>query len=320
MTKNVKQFALLAVTILMLISVIAGCTPAGQATENKSSQAQSSYSTRFKIATTTSLNDTGLWDYLTPVFEKKFNTALDVVAAGTGAALDYGKRGDVDAVTVHDPAAEAQFISDGYGINKRSFAFNYFIVVGPAADPAAINGLSPEDAFKKIYAGGTADPTKVKFVSRGDNSGTYAKEKLIWQAAGFNYPDVEKSGKWYIEAGKGMGPSLVMASEQGAYILTDISTFLAYGSKLNLVPIVESGQIFLNVYDAIAINPAKVTTAKMLPMANNFINWLISDDVQNLIATYGVDKYGKPLFSPMKGGGCKDPGCPKVEDYTVPVS
>ena len=182
--RNLKHLALLAIIAITLLSIVAACAPAAQVSENKSAQ---SYSTRFKIATTTSLNDTGLWDYLKPVFEKKFNTALDVVAAGTGAALDYGKRGDVDAVTVHDPAAEAQFISDGYGINKRSFAFNYFIVVGPAADPAGIQGLSPEDAFKKIYAGGMADPTKVKFVSSGDNSGTYAKEKLIWQAAGFTY-------------------------------------------------------------------------------------------------------------------------------------
>ena len=253
------------------------------------------------------------------MFEKKANVRLDIVYAGTGAALEYGRRGDVDAVVVHDPEAEAQFIADGYGINKRSFAFNHFLIAGPAGDPAGIKGLTPEQAFKKIYDAGIADPTKVKFVSRGDNSGTHSKEKLIWQAAGLKYADVEKAGPWYVEAGKGMGPCLLMATEQGAYILADISTFLAYKGKVNVVPLIENGDLFLNVYDVMAINPDKVKTAKMLPTANTFTNWLMSDDVQNIIATYGVAEYGRPLFSPLKGGGCTEPGCPKLEDYTVPV-
>jgi tungstate transport system substrate-binding protein len=164
-----------------------------------------------------------------------------------------------------------------------------------------------------------ADPTKVKFVSRGDNSGTHSKEKLIWKAAGLNYADIEKSGPWYVEAGKGMGPCLLMASEQGAYILADISTFLAFKGKINIVPLVEKGDLFLNVYDVIEINPEKVTTAKMLPTAKAFTNWLMSDDVQNIIASYGVAEYGRPLFNPLKGGGCTESGCPKLEDYTVPV-
>ena len=275
---------------------------------------------RFKIATTTSLYDTGLWNYLEPMFEKKANVRLDIVYAGTGVALEYGKRGDVDAVVVHDPEAEAQFIADGYGINKRSFAFNHFLIAGPAADPAGIKGLSPEQAFKKIYEGGMADPSKVKFISRGDNSGTHSKEKLIWQAAGYKYAaDVEKSGPWYVETGKGMGPCLLMANEQQAYLLADISTFLAYKGKVSVVPLVEQGALFLNVYDVMAINPDKITTAKMLPTANAFINWLMSDEVQDIIATYGVTEYGRSLFTPLKGGGCTEPGCPKLEDYTTPV-
>jgi len=321
-----RVFIPIIITCLLLGTVLAGCAPAATqpaATDNTSAQGTAFPITpgtpRFKIATTTSLYDTGLWNYLEPMFEKKASVELDIVYAGTGVALEYGKRGDVDAVVVHDPEAEAKFIADGYGINRRSFAFNHFLIAGPADDPAGVKGLLPEQAFKKIYEAGIADPAKVKFISRGDNSGTHSKEKLIWQAAGLKYEDVQKSGSWYVEAGKGMGPCLLMASEQGAYILADISTFLAFKGKVNVAPLVEKGDLFLNVYDVIDINPEKVKTAKMLPTAKTFTNWLMSDAVQNIIATYGVAEYGRPLFNPLKGGGCTEPGCPKVEDYTVPV-
>jgi len=316
----------IVITCLLLGAILTGCAPAAPqpaATENASDQVTTfpiiPGTPRFKIATTTSLYDTGLWNYLEPMFEKKAGVKLDIVYAGTGVALEYGRRGDVDAVVVHDPAAEAKFIADGYGINKRSFAFNHFLIAGPAADPAGIKDLTPEQAFKKIYDAGMLDPDKVKFISRGDNSGTHSKEKLIWQAAGLKYEDVQKSGPWYIEAGKGMGPCLLMASEQGSYILADISTFLAFKSKVNVAPLVEKGDLFLNVYDVIEINPEKVKTAKMLPTAKAFTNWLMSDEVQDLIAGYGVAEYGRPLFNPLKGGGCAEAGCPKLEDYTVPV-
>lgn len=314
------------ITCLLLGVILAGCAPA--ATQPAPADNTSSQSTatpiipgkaRFKIATTTSLYDTGLWNYLEPNFEKKANVELDIVYAGTGVALEYGRRGDVDALVVHDPEAEAKFIAEGYGINKRSFAFNHFLIAGPASDPAGIKGLLPEQAFKKIYEAGIADAAKVKFVSRGDNSGTHSKEKLIWKTAGLNYADVQNSGPWYIEAGKGMGPCLLMASEEGAYVLADISTFLAFKGKVNVVPLVEQGELFLNVYDVIEINPEKIKTAKMLPTAKAFSNWLMSDEVQDLIAKYGVAEYGRSLFNPLKGGGCTEPGCPKVEDYTVPV-
>jgi len=316
----------IVITCLLLGAILTGCAPAAPqpaATENASDQVTTfpiiPGTPRFKIATTTSLYDTGLWNYLEPMFEKKAGVKLDIVYAGTGVALEYGRRGDVDAVVVHDPAAEAKFIADGYGINKRSFAFNHFLIAGPADDPAGINDLTPEQAFKKIYDAGMLDPDKVKFISRGDNSGTHSKEKLIWQAAGLKYEDVQKSGPWYVEAGKGMGPCLLMASEQGSYILADISTFLAFKSKVNVAPLVEKGDLFLNVYDVIEINPEKVKTAKMLPTAKAFTNWLMSDEVQDLIAGYGVAEYGRPLFNPLKGGGCAEAGCPKLEDYTVPV-
>jgi tungstate transport system substrate-binding protein len=309
----------------LLSAALPGCTPAATpaVTDTKPAAPQTvpvvAGIPRFKIATTTSLYDTGLWNYLEPMFEKKANVRLDIVYAGTGVALEYGRRGDVDAMVVHDPEAEAKFIAEGYGINKRSFAFNHFLIAGPAADPAGIKGLTPDQAFKKIYEGGVADPSKVKFISRGDNSGTHSKEKLIWQSAGYKYEDVQKSGPWYVETGKGMGPCLLMANEQQAYVLADISTFLAFKGKVTIVPLVDQGALFLNVYDVMAINPEKIKTAKMLPTANAFINWLMSDEVQDTIATYGVTEYGRSLFSPLKGGGCMEPGCPKLEDYTTPV-
>jgi tungstate transport system substrate-binding protein len=309
-------------TILVLLSLLisfTGCVPSS--TDESASTITFpvvAAKERFKIATTTSLYDTGLWYYLEPMFEEKYNVEMDIVYAGTGIALEYGRRGDVDAVIVHDRAAEDKFIAEGYGENRRYFAYNFFIIAGPPSDPAGIKDMLPEDAFKKLAEEGEKSPDRVKFISRGDNSGTHSKEKLIWSRAGFEYEDIQKSGLWYVEAGKGMGPCLLMANEEGAYVLADISTFLAYKSKLNLVPLVEKGDIFLNVYAAIAINPDKIKTAKS-QMANNFINWLISDEIQQVIGTYGVAEYGRPLFYPTAGGGCELPGCPTVDEYSKPV-
>ena len=273
---------------------------------------------RFKIATTTSLYDTGLWYHLEPIFEELANVEMDIVYAGTGIALEYGRRGDVDAIIVHDRAREDVFLADGYGINRRNFAYNFFLIAGPSSDPAGIAGSTATEAFERLYNAGLNDPNTVKFVSRGDDSGTHAKEKLIWSQAGFDYEEVRDSGKWYVEAGKGMGPTLLMANEMQAYVMADISTFLAYNLKsgLGIASIVEEDPIFLNVYAAIAINPETHPKAK-IDIANQFINWLISDEVQDIISTYGEAEYGRPLFFPI--AGCDMPGCPPVEDYTLPV-
>jgi len=279
---------------------------------------------RFKIATTTSLYDTGLWYHLEPIFEEYANVEMDIIYAGTGIALEYGRRGDVDAVIVHDKAAEDKFIDEGYGINRRNFGYNFFLIAGPESDPAGIKGLTATEAFKKIYDMGVSEPDSVKFVSRGDNSGTHSKEKAIWKAAGFNYEDIQGSGDWYVEAGKGMGPTLLMANEMQAYVLADISTYLSYTkmNPLDITILVEQDAIFLNVYAAIAINPEKIPTAK-IDIANKFINWLMSAQVQDILATYGLEEYGRSLFNPI-GRGAEDgsinlPGFPPVEDYTIPV-
>ncbi|UCH51617.1 MAG: substrate-binding domain-containing protein, partial [Chloroflexota bacterium] len=247
---------------------------------------------------------TGLWDYLEPIFEERYDTDLQITAKGTGTALDLGKNGDVDVVTVHDPAQEAAFIANGYAVEAEGYdeervpwAYNYFIIVGPEANPAAIGGgeLTPEEAFQKIEQEGALDPETVKFVSRGDNSGTHGKEKAVWASAGYSYTeDIQGTGAtagWYIEAGIGMGATLVMANEMMAYTLTDKGTFLAYQGDLDLVTLLDTGDILLNVYTVIicknGTNPE---------MAQNLVDFLRANDVQDIIASFGVPEYGEPLF------------------------
>ena len=255
------------------------------------------------LATTTSLYDTGLLNYLEPKFEAKYpNIDILITSQGTGKAIELAKKGDADVLLVHSPSQEMTFLEDGYGLNRRTFAYNYFMIVGPANDPAGIKGKTPEEAFKAILTQGKAGNSAVMFVSRGDGSGTHTAEQNIWKAAKYTYAtDIQKSGKWYIEAGKGMGETLQMASEKGAYTLTDEGTFLAYAGKLNLVPIVTQGSSLMNVYSVMTVYPANPQKNK-IDMANNFVNWLISPDTLTDIGNYGKDKYGKGLFTPMTAG------------------
>ena len=261
-----------------------------------------------RVATTTSLYDTGLWDYLEGIFEDRYNADLQITAKGTGMALQLGMNGDVDVVTVHDPVQEAAFIDGGYALNatvdgnstaRATWAYNYFIIVGPESDPAGVGNLTgslaPEEAFQKIQQEGALDPDNVKSVSRGDNSGTHGKEKAIWASGGYNYTeDIQGDGAaagWYIEAGTGMGATLEMADELMAYTLTDKGTFLAYQGDLDLVPLVEEGDIMLNVYTVIICKNG-VNSG----MAQNLVTFLRADDIQTLIAGFGVPEYGETLF------------------------
>jgi len=283
-----RAIILASVMLVTLVSLFSGCASGGV----PALTAQS----RLRVATTTSLYDTGLWGYLEPKFEKKYQVELDILYAGSGKALEWGRRGDVDVLTIHDKAAEEQFVADGYGVQRNPFAYNYFVIIGPQSDPAGIRGMDAVDAFKKLIEQGQTN-RDVKFVSRGDNSGTHSKEKSIWQAAGYLYEDVRESGAWYIEAGSGMGPTLVMANEKSAYTLSDMGTFLAFKGDLSLVTLVEKGDILLNVYSVIAINPEKMTTTN-IEMANNLIDFLLSEEIQELIGEYGVKEYGQQLFTP----------------------
>lgn len=250
---------------------------------------------RLRVATTTSLYDTGLWGYLEPMFEEKHGVELDVLYAGTGIALEYGRRGDVDVITVHSRSREEEFVAEGYGIERVPFAYNHFLIVGPESDPVGIKGMTPEEAFKKL-----ADASSASFVSRGDDSGTHGKEKAIWRSAGFDYETVREAGAWYVEVGRGMGPTLLMASDKGSYTITDIGTFLALKDKLDLVPLVDDGSALLNVYSVIAVSPEKNPKVKY-EMAQKMVDFLISAEIQELIGSYGVKKYGMPLFNPGAG-------------------
>jgi tungstate transport system substrate-binding protein len=229
------------------------------------------------------------------MFEEQYNVELDIMYAGTGKALEYGRRGDVDIITVHSKSREEQFVADGYGVQRVPFAYNYFLIVGPEADPAGIRRMAPEDAFKQLMNRGSSS-----FVSRGDDSGTHSKEKSIWKEVGYEYEEVQGAGTWYIEAGTGMGPTLMMASEKQAYTLTDMGTYLAYKGKLELVPIVDRGDILLNVYSAIAVSPENAPKTK-IDMANNLIGFLTSSEIQELIGDYGVEEYGMQLFTSCAG-------------------
>lgn len=286
--KNKAIISLMAA--IMLVGLIVGMAGCGASTA-----APLPPRDRLRVATTTSLYDTGLWGYLEPLFEEHYNVELDIMYAGTGKALEYGRRGDVDIITIHSKASEEKFVAEGYGVKRVPFAYNYFLIVGPKDDPAGIKGMTPEDAFKKLM-----EIRSAKFISRGDDSGTHGKEKTIWKEAGFDYEVVRKAGNWYIEGGRGMGPTLLMASEKQTYTLSDVGTFLAYKGKLELMPIVDKGDILLNVYSAIAINPEKNPKTK-IDMANNLISFLTSPEIQKLIGNYGVKEYGMQLFTPCAG-------------------
>jgi len=246
---------------------------------------------RLRVATTTSLYDTGLWSYLEPMFEDEYSVELDVLYAGTGKALEWGRRGDVDVITVHSRSREEQFVEEGYGLARVPFAYNYFLIVGPPDDPAGLAEMTPDEAAATLMNSGEA-----VFVSRGDDSGTHGKEKAIWAAAGYEYEDVRTSGDWYVEGGSGMGPTLVMANEMNAYTLSDMGTFIAYKSDLNLEPVVDQGDVLLNVYSVL-----QVTSTRNPEMAANLVEFLTSETVQELIGNYGVNEYGIQLFTPCAG-------------------
>jgi len=261
-----------------------------------------------RVATTTSLYDTGLWDYLEIIFEDRYDVDLQITAKGTGASLELGKNGDVDVVTVHDPLKEAAFIDGGYGVEAEingnamervTWAYNYFIIIGSEADPAGIGGgnLTPEEAFQKIQQEGALDSDAVKFVSRGDNSGTHGKEKAIWASAGYNYTkDIQGHGAdagWYVEAGTGMGATLQLANEKLAYTLSDKGTFLTYKSDLDLVTLVNRSDIMLNVYTVMICK-----NGVRPELAQNLVTFLRADDIQALIAGVGIREYGETLFYP----------------------
>jgi tungstate transport system substrate-binding protein len=301
MSKHVHVgFISIAIAVLFIAVLFAGCTGSSpQVNTTPAATTAAAEPQKLVIATTTSLYDTGLLAYLQPKFESQYNVKLAITSQGTGKAIQLASNGDADVLLVHSPTQELAFMQTGKGLNRRSFASNSFIIVGPPKDPAGIANMTPEAAFTTILLKGTNKTATIYFVSRGDGSGTQTAEINIWKKAGYNYTlNVEKSGLWYIEAGKGMGETLQMASDKGAYTISDEGTFLAYKSNLTLVPLITKGSSLLNIYSVMAVYNDKQPVEK-IQMANNFINFLISPQTQADIGAYGVDKYGKSLFIPM---------------------
>jgi len=239
-----------------------------------------------RLATTTSTENSGLLGVLLPPFEEKYGIKVDVIAVGTGKALALGENGDVDVVLVHARAAEDKFIEEGYGVNRRDVMFNDFIILGSSDDPAEIKGESNVIlALKKIAN------RKAYFISRGDDSGTHKKEKILWQNA-----KISPEGKWYMEIGQGMSATLQVTNEKQAYALCDRGTFLAYKNKIDLIILSEGDALLFNPYGIMAVNPARYPQAKYME-AMQLIAWVTSVEGQKIIGEY--KKEGEILFHPI---------------------
>lgn len=239
-----------------------------------------------KLATTTSTENSGLLNKIIPIFENNSGHKVHVIAVGTGKALRMGEGGDADVLLVHSRKAEDQFIADGHGVNHRSVMYNDFVIVGPKDDPANIQGERDSSvALKKIF------DTQNIFISRGDNSGTHKKERTLWNIAGLN-----PTGKWYREAGQGMGRVLHITNELSSYTLTDRGTWLSNQSHSKLKVLVEGDERLFNPYGIIAVNPKKYPDIKYTA-AMAFITWITSPQAQQHIANYRINN--KALFIPM---------------------
>jgi len=250
------------------------------------------------LATTTSTQDTGLLDVLIPIFEKKTGYFVKTIAVGSGQAIAMGQKGEADVLLVHSPDAEKKFVADGFGVNRQLVMHNDFIIVGPAVDPAKIKGTKSSAEALKLIANANA-----LFISRGDNSGTHAKEKTLWKKA-----DVTPVGqKWYQETGSGMGQTLNVAAEKKGYTLTDRGTYLSLKKNLGLDILVEGDSALLNIYHVIEVNVDKWPKVNVAG-AKTFADFMVSKNTQKIIKTFGIDKFRSPLFFPDAGKKVEDLG------------
>lgn len=239
------------------------------------------------LATTTSTQDSGLLDVLVPQFERQTGYDVKTIAVGSGAALRLGEEGEADVILAHSPDAEEAFMAAGHGVNRRLVMHNDFVIVGPPHDPAGVRGLTDAaEAFRRIAGGG------VTFLSRGDESGTHARELKIWSSAG-----LQPSGGWYQETGTGMGQTLLVASDKRGYTLSDRGTYLAQQKNLALDVLVEGDPSLVNVYHMMQVNPEKSGRINA-EAAAAFVEFITSSEVQDVIRGYGVDRFGQPLFVP----------------------
>ncbi len=263
---------------------------------------------RLVLATTTSTQDSGLLDFILPDFERKHNCIVDVIAVGSGQAMELGKNGDADVLMVHSPASEKQFVQDGYGTSRTLVCYNQFVIVGAPSDPAGLSEThNATDAFTRICENGTLG--NVVFVSRGDGSGTHTKEKALWAKAGLDVSTF--SSDWYISAGQGMGAVLDITEQQmdadqqsNGYTIADEATYYTR-KETGIIPnldIVFSGDpLLFNQYSVIPVDPERWPHVNHT-LASDFVEWITSEDIQEMIGNY-TDAYGHKLFVPNAGPG-----------------
>ena len=285
-----KSFALLVILSVFLAACATATPVVTVAPTSVPTQAPKPSNPNLILATTTSTQDSGLLDVLVPDFEAKTGYVVKTVAVGSGEAMKMGQECNADVLLVHSPSAEKDFMSNNYGSDRRLVMHNDFIIVGPSSDPVGIKGSATAiDAFTKIAN------AQSPFVSRADNSGTNSKELAIWKSA-----KITPAGDWYIESGQGMLATLQIASEKGAYTLTDRATYLANQSAIQLEILVQGDASLLNIYHVIVVNPANCSKVNNTG-AIAFADYMVSPATQALIGSFGVEKYGQALFTPDAG-------------------
>jgi tungstate transport system substrate-binding protein len=247
------------------------------------------------LSTTTSTQDSGLLDVLVPLFERKTGYSVKPISVGTGQALALAARGEADVTLAHAPALERKYVADGKMQNRRLVMYNDFIIIGPEADPAGIRGEKRAIAALKTIA-----EKQARFVSRGDKSGTHTLERSLWKQAG-----VTPGAPWYIESGQGMGATLGIADDRNAYTITDRATALAFAKRVRLKTMVEGDKPLLNIYSVMEVNPANGPRVNAAG-GKAFADFMLAPETQAIIKTFGVDKYGQPLFVPIAGKTDKD--------------
>jgi tungstate transport system substrate-binding protein len=242
------------------------------------------------LSTTTSTQDSGLLDVLVPLFEKNTGYSVKTISVGTGQALALAARGEADVTLAHAPGLEKKYVAEGRMHHRRLVMYNDFLLIGPGSDPVRIRGeTSVVAALKKIAAG------QARFISRGDKSGTHTLELALWKAAG-----VTPSAPWYIESGQGMGATLGIANDRQGYTVTDRATMLAFAKRVDLRPMVEGDKLLLNIYSVMEVNPANGPRVNATG-GKAFADFMLAPGTQAVIKTFGVDKYGQPLFVPIAG-------------------
>ncbi len=296
-----KRFLAFTLSFILVLTLLVGCGQGNvsqdtqEPEENKAveegQQEEEPKETggRIILATTTSTQDSGLLDYILPVFEEEYGITVDVVAVGTGKALEMGRNGEADILLVHAKESEEEFVAEGHGLERRDVMYNDFILVGPAEDSLGLKENYGNDILGALTA---ISENEATFVSRGDDSGTHKKELSIWSAAG-----IEPAGDWYVEAGAGMGDVLKMADEMQAYTLTDRATYLNMRDVLELEILVEGDENLFNQYGIIPVNPEKSEQINA-EGAQKLFEWFLSEETQKLIGEYGVEEFGQPLFTP----------------------